>query len=298
MHRNVHTLGQKSATLVTRLAEAGQYCFTTREAAAVLGEPVRNVSKLLSDLRRRRWVAPVERGKYLLLPLEAGGEASYSINELVLASKLVSPYYASRSGRPFITMDIQSRYPGRFSSPRRDGREASGSPVAGSSLSNSHSTSSLATGRFGWALTAFTWLRRRNFSWTALTYLSIPAESSKSPNSCGVPGIPWIGVECSSTAPGCATGRSANGWASCSSFSRFAPTWSSDSSHPSAPGTLYWIQRSPSLARIHAGGACRSMFGSRKSLPGDCHRMIRRAEVRRKASEKVSRRGPSSTTTV
>ncbi|MEW6114370.1 MAG: type IV toxin-antitoxin system AbiEi family antitoxin, partial [Thermodesulfobacteriota bacterium] len=62
---------------------------------AVLGEPVGNVSKLLSDLRRRRWVVPVERGKYLLLPLESGAKVSWPINELVLASTLVSPYYVS-----------------------------------------------------------------------------------------------------------------------------------------------------------------------------------------------------------
>lgn len=95
MHRNIKTLGQKSAKLMTRLAETGQYCFTTKEAAATLGEPVPKVSKLLSDLKNRHWVVPVERGRYLLLPLESGGEAPYSINELVLASKLVSPYYLS-----------------------------------------------------------------------------------------------------------------------------------------------------------------------------------------------------------
>ena len=93
--RTIKTLGPKSAALVTRLAEEGRYCFTARDAATVLGERPANASKLLSDLRARKWVARVEKGKHVLLPMESGATDLYLGNELALASKLVEPYYIS-----------------------------------------------------------------------------------------------------------------------------------------------------------------------------------------------------------
>ena len=93
--QNIKTLGPTSATLVTRLAEDGRYYFTTKEAAALLGEQHGSAAKLLSDLRARKWVAHVERGKYVLLPMESGSTDLYLGNELALASKLVKPYYIS-----------------------------------------------------------------------------------------------------------------------------------------------------------------------------------------------------------
>lgn len=95
MERNIKTLGETSARLVTGLAEQGRYYFTTQEAAEFLGTTVGNASKLLSDLRTRHWVVQLAAGKYLLLSLESGLTDLFLGNELVVGSKLVSPYYLS-----------------------------------------------------------------------------------------------------------------------------------------------------------------------------------------------------------
>jgi predicted transcriptional regulator of viral defense system len=92
---NIKSLGSVSAGLVIRLAEKGQYVFTTADAVSILGGSTGRVSKLLHDLKSRAWVAEIERGRYVLLPLESGESGLPLTNELVIASRLVSPYYIS-----------------------------------------------------------------------------------------------------------------------------------------------------------------------------------------------------------
>lgn len=84
--------------MLNRLAAAGEVVFSTDEARAALGDGEQNVNKLLYRLTRKRWLLRLEKGKYLLLPLEAGMEGVYSVHEFVIAAHLVDPYaiaYAS-----------------------------------------------------------------------------------------------------------------------------------------------------------------------------------------------------------
>jgi len=92
------TLGPTETRLLNRLAADGQMVFSTDQARAALGDKAQNVNKLLYRLTRKRWLLRLEKGKYLLLPLEAGTEGLYSIHEFVIAAHLVEPYaiaYAS-----------------------------------------------------------------------------------------------------------------------------------------------------------------------------------------------------------
>jgi predicted transcriptional regulator of viral defense system len=92
------TLGSTETRLLNRLAADGQVVFSTAQARAALGEPGRDVNKLLYRLTRKRWLLRLEKGKYLLLPLEAGMDGMYSVHEFVIAAHLVQPYaiaYAS-----------------------------------------------------------------------------------------------------------------------------------------------------------------------------------------------------------
>jgi predicted transcriptional regulator of viral defense system len=92
------TLGPTETRLLNRLAANGQIVFSTDQARAALGDTEQNVNKLLYRLTRKRWLLRLEKGKYLLLPLEAGSEGTYTIHEFVIAAHLVEPYaiaYAS-----------------------------------------------------------------------------------------------------------------------------------------------------------------------------------------------------------
>jgi predicted transcriptional regulator of viral defense system len=92
------TLGPTETRLLNRLAADGQVVFTTDQARAALGDADQNINKLLYRLTRKRWLLRLEKGKYLLLPLEAGTEGRYTVHEFVIAAHLIQPYaiaYAS-----------------------------------------------------------------------------------------------------------------------------------------------------------------------------------------------------------
>ena len=97
MMTQTRTLGPTEARLLNQLAADGHVIFSTTQARVALGKG-RNINKLLYHLARKRWLLRLERGKYLILPLEAGMEGLYSVHEFVVAAHLVQPYaiaYAS-----------------------------------------------------------------------------------------------------------------------------------------------------------------------------------------------------------
>jgi predicted transcriptional regulator of viral defense system len=92
------TLGPTETRLLNRLAADGHVVFSTAQARAALGNGEQDINKLLYQLTRKRWLLRLEKGKYLILPLEAGMEGLYSAHEFVIAAHLVQPYtiaYAS-----------------------------------------------------------------------------------------------------------------------------------------------------------------------------------------------------------
>ena len=92
------TLGPTESRLLNQLAAQGQIIFSTAQARAALGTKDQDINKLLYHLARKRWLLRLEKGKYLILPLEAGIEGQYSAHEFVIAAHLVQPYsiaYAS-----------------------------------------------------------------------------------------------------------------------------------------------------------------------------------------------------------
>jgi len=92
------TLGSTETRLLNRLAADGHVVFSTAQARTALGGEGQDVNKLLHHLARKRWLLRLEKGKYLILPLEAGMEGLYSVHEFVIAAHLVYPYaiaYAS-----------------------------------------------------------------------------------------------------------------------------------------------------------------------------------------------------------
>lgn len=88
-------LGKKSALLLSELAAKNKNLFTVDEALAILKEKKSSLTKLLHDLTVNGWLFRVSKGKYLILPLEAGAEPQFTEHEFVLASALISPGYIS-----------------------------------------------------------------------------------------------------------------------------------------------------------------------------------------------------------
>jgi predicted transcriptional regulator of viral defense system len=91
MMTQIRTMGPTEARLLNRLAANGHVVFTTDQARAVLNIDDRDINKILYQLTRKRWLLRLEKGKYLILPLEAGMEGLYSIHEFVIAAHLVHP---------------------------------------------------------------------------------------------------------------------------------------------------------------------------------------------------------------
>ena len=88
-------LGKKSSRLLSELAENNKSIFTVDDAVKILKEKKSSVTKLLHDLTRNKWLFRLSRGKYLILPLEAGVKPEFTEHEFIIASKLVEPYYIS-----------------------------------------------------------------------------------------------------------------------------------------------------------------------------------------------------------
>lgn len=86
-------LGIKAAALLTTLAGAGRHVFTTAEAHALLGGSQAATYKLLHDLVQGGWLHALGKGRYLIVPLEAGPERRFTLHEFRLARHLAPEGY-------------------------------------------------------------------------------------------------------------------------------------------------------------------------------------------------------------
>lgn len=88
-------IGKKSSRLLSELAENNRTIFTIDNAVKILKEKKSSVTKLLHDLVRNKWLFRLGRGKYLILPLEAGVKPEFTEHEFVIASQLIKSGYVS-----------------------------------------------------------------------------------------------------------------------------------------------------------------------------------------------------------
>ena len=89
----MRTLSASESRALTSLAAAGLRVFTVAEAQRLLAGNRAEANKLLHRLAAKHWLERLERGRYRLLPLEAGPEPLWAEHEFLLASKFVEPYY-------------------------------------------------------------------------------------------------------------------------------------------------------------------------------------------------------------
>jgi predicted transcriptional regulator of viral defense system len=87
------TLGEQESRLLSSLAAAGYTLFTIEQARSALPLDDAALRKLLHRLHYKGWLKRLERGKYLLIPLEAGPDAQWAEHEYLIAASLTAPYY-------------------------------------------------------------------------------------------------------------------------------------------------------------------------------------------------------------
>jgi predicted transcriptional regulator of viral defense system len=86
----IRELSAREAEFLARLAAEGQTLFSTAEAQAWWGDSG-YTANVLSRLVDKGWLQRLERGLYMLIPLEAGPERAWSESALVIAPHLSQP---------------------------------------------------------------------------------------------------------------------------------------------------------------------------------------------------------------
>ncbi len=88
-----HSLSTRESTLLASLAERGRKIFTLEDVTTTLGVTYENSKVIANRLAKKEWLISLARGKYLIVPLEAGVRSLHTEHGFVLASHLVNPYY-------------------------------------------------------------------------------------------------------------------------------------------------------------------------------------------------------------
>jgi predicted transcriptional regulator of viral defense system len=90
MTRNITELGPREAEFLSRLAGEGRTIFTAEQAQRFWGNGA-YTSNVLGRLESKGWLRRLERGTYLIIPLEAGPTRDWTESALVIAPHLVQP---------------------------------------------------------------------------------------------------------------------------------------------------------------------------------------------------------------
>jgi predicted transcriptional regulator of viral defense system len=90
MTGNVTSLSSDESVFLTTLAGRGRTIFTVEDAYAHWGDENR-ARVHLHELANKGWIERLERGKYIIIPLEAGPEREWSENPFIIASQLAEP---------------------------------------------------------------------------------------------------------------------------------------------------------------------------------------------------------------
>ena len=90
MYQSIISLSNAEASLLTRLAERGKQIFDIADAHDAHGADT-SPRGTLNRLVAKGWLERIERGKYLIVPLEAGPGRTWSEDPHVIARHLASP---------------------------------------------------------------------------------------------------------------------------------------------------------------------------------------------------------------
>lgn len=97
MEKNLKSLGDTEARLLSSLASQDKTVFTFSEAQKAASVSDYAIRLILSGLVEKKWLIRLTKGKYLIVPLEAGEAGEHTENWFVIAKNLIEPnqYYIS-----------------------------------------------------------------------------------------------------------------------------------------------------------------------------------------------------------
>ncbi|MCI0698481.1 type IV toxin-antitoxin system AbiEi family antitoxin domain-containing protein [candidate division KSB1 bacterium] len=90
MKKNITKLGARENEFLLTFSGTDRNIFTLREAAGFWGSS-HNARIAIHRLIAKGWLAPIEKGKYLIIPLEAGPSRKWTEDAAIIASALVQP---------------------------------------------------------------------------------------------------------------------------------------------------------------------------------------------------------------
>lgn len=76
--KTITQLGHREAEFLATLSGQGREIFTFGEALEFFSGDRAKAHRYLYNLQRKGWLQRIERGKYLIIPLEAGPERHWS----------------------------------------------------------------------------------------------------------------------------------------------------------------------------------------------------------------------------
>lgn len=88
-------LSPTEALILSRLSEQGKNIFTMKDAKQTIEINKRHLENLLQRLVNKKWLQRIEKGLYMIIPLEAGEHGDYTEHEFIIASRLINPYAIS-----------------------------------------------------------------------------------------------------------------------------------------------------------------------------------------------------------
>jgi len=88
MTRTITELGSREAEFLATFSASGREIFTTEQAAGFWGDAQRTRNEI-SHLEAKGWIQRLERGRYLIIPLEAGPEREWSEDPIAIGTYLV-----------------------------------------------------------------------------------------------------------------------------------------------------------------------------------------------------------------
>jgi predicted transcriptional regulator of viral defense system len=85
-------LGKKESFLISSLARENRNIFNVDDVKSIVDGAAK---KTINSLVRKKWLLPLKRGLYAIVPLDIGvrGADSFAVHNFVIGSKLVEPYY-------------------------------------------------------------------------------------------------------------------------------------------------------------------------------------------------------------
>jgi predicted transcriptional regulator of viral defense system len=90
MYKSITELGAREAEFLARMASKNKSELLTEDAVSYWGS--REMAwKKLRLLERKGWIERIERGKYIVIPLEAGETRNWSEDPYIIANTLIQP---------------------------------------------------------------------------------------------------------------------------------------------------------------------------------------------------------------